>query len=345
MRKIFITGICGFVGSSLASFFYHKNYQVSGIDNLSRKGSYKNYLKLKKKGVQILKGNLCNNNFLKKILNKKNRFDDFVHCAAYTSVLDGTNLIPAKQLYENNILSTLNSLELAKHFNSNFIYISSSRVYSVNALNGLKLKFNKIYKPFKNNLSGLGNDGIKENFSTMPPLSLYGSSKIICESMIQEYCDLKKLPFVINRCGLIAGSGQLYTDAQGIVSYWINSWKKNKKLFYIGFNGYGHQTRDCLHPHDLATLVSLQVKKIKKLKKNNKIFNVSGGMQSAFSLKELSNWCCKNISLKKIKSNKKNRMFDVKWVVLDNSKVKKEFNWKIKYNKNQIFKEILNDND
>ena len=49
MRKIFITGICGFVGSSLASFFYHKNYQVSGIDNLSRKGSYKNYLKLKKK--------------------------------------------------------------------------------------------------------------------------------------------------------------------------------------------------------------------------------------------------------------------------------------------------------
>ncbi len=27
MRKIFITGICGFVGSSLASFFYHKNYQ------------------------------------------------------------------------------------------------------------------------------------------------------------------------------------------------------------------------------------------------------------------------------------------------------------------------------
>ena len=47
MRKIFISGICGFVGSSLASFFYHKNYQVSGIDNLSRKGSYKNYLKLK----------------------------------------------------------------------------------------------------------------------------------------------------------------------------------------------------------------------------------------------------------------------------------------------------------
>ena len=46
MKKIFITGICGFVGSSLASFYYSKNYHVSGIDNLSRKGSYKNFLKL-----------------------------------------------------------------------------------------------------------------------------------------------------------------------------------------------------------------------------------------------------------------------------------------------------------
>ena len=78
---------------------------------------------------------------------------------------------------------------------------------------------------------------------------------------------------------------------------------------------------------------------------NNKIFNVSGGMRSAFSLKELSNWCCKYISLKKIKGIKKNRTFDVKWLVLDSSKVTKEFKWKLKYNKNQIFKDILNEND
>ena len=296
-------------------------------------------------GIKILKGNLSSSNFLDKILKKQNKFDDFIHCAAFTSVLDGTNKISTKKLYENNVLSTLNSLEIAKHFDSNFIHISSSRVYSIKKINDLKLKFKKICKPLKNNSSGLGQGGIKENFSTTPPLSLYGSSKLICENMVQEYCNLKKIPFVINRCGLIAGSGQLYRNDQGIISFWINSWKKNKKLYYIGFNGQGHQTRDCLHPHDLATLVSLQVRKIKKLRKGNKIFNVSGGIQSAFSLKELSNWCCKNISLKKIKSNKKNRMFDVKWIVLDNSKVKKEFNWKIKYNKKKIFKDILINND
>ena len=95
----------------------------------------------------------------------------------------------------------------------------------------------------------------------------------------------------------------------------------------------------------MATLINLQVKKIKKLKRDNKVFNVSGGLQSTFSLRELSNWCCKNISLKQIKSSRKNRIFDVKWVVLDNLKAKKKFNWKIKYYKNHIFKEILNAND
>ena len=78
MKKIFITGICGFVGSSLASFYYKKNYHVSGIDNLSRKGSYKNFLKLKKKSIKIFKGNLCNNDFLNNFFKKKNKYNKHI---------------------------------------------------------------------------------------------------------------------------------------------------------------------------------------------------------------------------------------------------------------------------
>lgn len=344
MRKIFITGICGFVGSNLASFFHKKKYLVFGVDDLSRKGSYKNYLNLRKIGIKILKGNLCKNQILKKIL-RQNKFTDLIHCAGFTSVLDGTNSITAKHLYENNILSTLNSLEIAKNSKSNFIYISSSRVYSLPILNGLKLRFKKNYKPLMNNAIGLNNKGVDENFSTSSPVSLYGNSKIICEKIIEEYCNINKINFIINRCGLLTGSGQLYKSDQGVVSFWINSWKRNKKLSYIGFNGLGYQTRDCLHPNDLANLLDLQIKKIKKLGKNNKIFNVSGGISSAFSLKELSNWCSKNIHYRRIKSAKKNRLFDVKWLVLDNSRVRKEFKWKVNYGKKQIFTDILNETD
>ena len=85
--------------------------------------------------------------------------------------------------------------------------------------------------------------------------------------------------------------------------------------------------------------------RIPKPEIDNKIFNVSGGRQSAFSLKELSDWCNTNIYPKKIKSNIKSRVFDIKWLVLDNSKVKKEFKWKLKYNKHHIFEDILNEDD
>ena len=64
MNKIFITGICGFVGSNLAHFFWKKKYQVFGADNLYRKGSHKNFLKLKEKGIKVFKGDLVDNNFL-----------------------------------------------------------------------------------------------------------------------------------------------------------------------------------------------------------------------------------------------------------------------------------------
>ena len=65
----------------------------------------------------------------------------------------------------------------------------------------------------------------------------------------------------------------------------------------------------------------------------------------SFSLKELSLWCKKNIFSKKIGYVKTNRPFDLKWIVLDNTKVKKVFNWQLKFTKHDIFQDInLNDN-
>ena len=59
MKKIFITGICGFVGSNLANYFHLLGYKVYGIDNLSRPGSKKNYKLLKKNGVVVYKLDLA----------------------------------------------------------------------------------------------------------------------------------------------------------------------------------------------------------------------------------------------------------------------------------------------
>jgi len=345
MKRIFITGICGFLGSNLANYYQSFGYKVYGIDNLYRKGTIKNFKFLKSNGVTVFKKDLSklkNLNFFK----KKLKFECVIHCAALTSVLDGVNNNSINFLYKNNLLSTLYSLKLCKYLKSRFIYISSSRVYGISEIKKLNLgiKNNKYFLK-KNNLTGITTKGINESFSTESPLSFYGSSKLISENIIKEYCLFNKIPFLINRCGLLAGRGQLYKNDQGIISFWINSWKNKKKLNYIDFGGYGYQVRDCLHPFDLFNLLKKQLNMLGKKKLKKTIFNVSGGVASSFSLKELSLWCSKNISKNKIGYQNKSRPFDLKWIVLDNTLVKKTFKWKIKFSKYKIFKDInLNDN-
>ena len=344
MKRIFITGICGFVGSNLALYFQSMGNKVYGIDNFSRKGSKKNLNLLKRNGIKVFKGNLINlkkNKIFKEYVN----FDAFIHCAALTSVLDGINNNSSEFLYKNNILSTLESLKLCHFLKSKFIYISSSRVYGISEINKLKLKISdNSFKLKKNSKIGISHKGINEEFSTKPPLSMYGSSKLACENIVQEYCAFYRIPFVINRCGLLSGSGQLYKNDQGIISYWINSWKKRKKLNYIGFGGKGTQARDCLHPLDLSKLIKKPINFLERKKLKNIIFNVSGGISSSFSLRELSIWCEKKIFLKKIGYNKKNRPFDLKWIILDSTKAKRIFKWKPEFSKYDIFQDI-NSND
>jgi len=346
MKKIFITGICGFLGSNLAYYYQSLGYKVYGIDNLSRKGSKKNVNLLRNIGVKVFIKDLTKFDEIKKLKNTKN-FKLFIHCAALTSVLDGTHKNSSTNfIFKNNFLSTLNSLELCKIISCPYIYISSSRVYSIVQLDKLKFKIiNNAFKLKKNSFSGVSTKGVDENFSTEQPLSFYGSSKLMCESLVKEFCIYNNIPFVINRCGLLAGSGQHYKNDQGIISFWINSWKLNKKLKYIGYGGHGYQTRDCLHPFDCANLITKQSDLIKEKKIKDCIFNVSGGISSSFSLKELSTWCKNNILIKKIGYDRKTRPFDLKWLVLDNSKAKKIFKWKINISKQKIFEDIkINDN-
>ena len=48
MKKILITGGAGFIGSNAAEYFFKRKWKVYVLDNLSRKGSKLNLLRLKK---------------------------------------------------------------------------------------------------------------------------------------------------------------------------------------------------------------------------------------------------------------------------------------------------------
>lgn len=343
--RVFITGICGFVGSTLAKLAVERSlgWTVSGCDNFIRPSSANNWQRLKNLGVDVHAADLRQIEDLRAI----GDFDWIVDCAANPSVLSGVDgRTSSRQVMDHNLLGTLNLLELARERQCGLVLISTSRVYSLAALSAIECRHvNDAYDPLPSDtVTGLSDSGIDETFSTSPPISLYGASKLTSELLAIEYANAFGFPLRINRCGLLAGAGQMGKADQGIVAYWIHSYFQKRNLKYIGFGGEGFQVRDCLHPSDLLALIDKQIR-AGLAPEIPQVLNVSGGMSSAFSLKQLTRWCSQRFveqtrSGFHIGSDPQNRKFDVPWLVLNAANAKKHWSWEPERNSESIFEEI-----
>jgi len=337
--KILITGLCGFAGSTLARTLResHPDWQVAGCDNFIRPGSETNRELLKKVGVRIFYADLRNAGDFESLPT----VDWVIDAAANPSVLAGADgRMSSRQLLEHNLGGTVNLLEFCKAHRAGFILLSTSRVYSVKPLAELKVEtVQKAFRPVLEEPSpGLSAAGVREDFSTAPPVSLYGATKLASETLALEYGEMFSFPVWINRCGVLAGAGQFGRADQGIFAFWLNSWLRKQPLKYIGFNGRGHQVRDCLHPRDLLPLLEKQLASNGRNK--GRVQNVSGGMQSAMSLAKLSDWCAARWGKRQVANDAQPRLFDVPWLVLDSARAKQQWGWQPTMPAEKILEEI-----
>jgi CDP-paratose 2-epimerase len=340
--KLFVTGICGFVGSSLATWFreHRPSFKISGIDNFARPGSEINRSILRSRGITVQHGDVRNPSDFENLP----AADWVIDAAANPSVLAGIdNRSSSRQVIEHNLFGTANLLEYCKCVKAGLVLLSTSRVYSIPALAGLPLtkgkhafEWDKAAAP----IEGASANGLTTEFSTSPPISLYGSTKLASECVALEYKHSFSFPLWINRCGVIAGAGQFGTSEQGIFSYWIHAYAQKRPLKYIGFDGLGRQVRDALHPDDLAELVAQQIEYSQN--SGGTIFNVGGGAGNAMSLAQLSSWCAERFGKHSVESHSTPRPFDVPWLVMDNRQTTAQFNWRLKRHLPAILDEIAN---
>jgi CDP-paratose 2-epimerase len=254
--------------------------------------------------------------------------------------LDGRT--SSRQLVEHNLGGTVNLLEYCKRHRAGFILLSTSRVYSIPPLAALPVEVaNGAFRPVVGAAlpSGLGPAGIDESFTTAAPVSLYGATKLASEVLALEYGEAFNLPVFINRCGVLAGAGQFGRPDQGIFAYWINSHLRRRALKYIGFDGQGHQVRDCLHPRDLVPLLEQQFA-APRLGAGERVVNVSGGLASARSLRQLSDWCADRFGPHPVAADPAPRPFDVPWMVLDHTRATRQWSWRPQTSVPQILDEI-----
>ena len=215
---------------------------------------------------------------------------------------------------------------------TNIIFLSSSRVYSIQKLRSL-VNRNNLLKPLKLKYK------INENFTTSSASSLYGFTKLASEKLIREMFYKTNLKFIINRFGVIAGPWQFGKQDQGFVPLWVAKHFLKKKLSYIGFGGRGYQVRDILHISDVCEIILIQIKKFKKI--NNKIFNIGGEIKNSISLKDLTVRCEKLTKNKiQFKSILRTSPYDIPYYESDNSKLRKFYKWKPSRNIDKILKDI-----
>ncbi len=338
--KILITGICGFTGSILARTLreFDSGIELWGIDNLLRTGSEQNRAPLRTLGVHVLHGDVrCRSD-----LDLLPEVEWIIDAAANPSVLAGVNgHSSSRQLLEHNLIGTINLLELGKRTGAGLILLSTSRVYSIAPLANLPVTIeNEAYRPQLDSYSvvGLSSEGVAEDFPTTPPVSIYGATKLASELIALEYAEAFGLPIWINRCGVLAGAGQFGRSDQGIFAFWVNAYLRRRPLKYIGFDGRGHQVRDCLHPRDVAALIFKQMKSPNR--QAERVQNVSGGVASAMSLAQLSSWCSARFGKHSIECDSASRPYDVPWMVLDSAKAKRQWDWRPTVRVEQILEEI-----
>lgn len=337
--KILISGICGFVGSTLARSLLHQqsSLEIVGLDNFSRPGSSLNVELLRSLGVKVLHADLRASSDLETI----EPMDWIIDAAANASVVAGvTGATTSRQLVEHNLYGTVNLLEVAKKCGGGFILLSTSRVYSIPPLSSLPVieKDGRFWLAENGSLpDGISAHGITEQFSTSPPVSLYGATKAGAELLALEYGSAFGFPVWINRCGVLAGAGQFGRADQGIFSFWINAYLRGLSLRYIGFDGKGLQTRDCFHPSDLAPLL---MKQMNSSAAQPAVLNLGGGTANAMSLAQLSDWCATRFGKRPISADLTSRPFDLPWVVMDFRLAKAVWDWQPRIALDDILVEI-----
>ncbi|MBV9714300.1 MAG: NAD-dependent epimerase/dehydratase family protein, partial [Solirubrobacterales bacterium] len=286
--RVLITGGAGFIGANVALGLAarHPGWELTALDNLRRRGAELNLPRLRKAGIAFQHGDVRG---LEDLLGV-GELDALLECSAEPSALAGFDGSP-DYVVKANLLGAYNCLELARRRGAYVVFLSTSRVYPVASLCGLALEEGdtRFELAAAQPVAGAGPEGISEAFPLEGARTLYGSTKLAAELLIDEYRDAYGLRAAIDRCGVIAGPWQMGKVDQGVFTYWMLAHHFGRPLRYIGFGGRGKQVRDLLHIADLVDLLDRQLSEPQAW--DGAKLNVGGGRECSLSLLETTALC------------------------------------------------------
>ncbi|MAG38837.1 UDP-glucose 4-epimerase GalE [Candidatus Woesearchaeota archaeon] len=308
MKSILVTGGAGYIGSATVKKLIDDEHKVIVIDNLS-----KGKKELVDEKAKFLKGDLIDYEFLKKVFSQ-NEFDAVIHFASYKAVEESMDN-PEK--YSDNIIGTINLLNIMNKFNvKKLIFSSSAAVYG-----------EPEYVP------------VDEEHSTNP-MSFYGFTKLECENIINWYSELKKMVCINLRYFNVAGDAGLNyldPDPKNVLPIILEGLKDEKEFTIFG-NDYDTRDGTCLRDYiDINDLVQAHISALNL----NKSETINLGTSEGTSVLELVNAVEEVLGKKLNYKFSHRRKGDSPSVVASNKKAKQLLDWSPKKDIKQMIESTL----
>ncbi len=268
---ILVTGGAGYIGSHTCVELLNAGYEIIVVDNLSNscEESLHRVETITGKTVPFVKADLCDSEATRALFAQYPNIDAVIHFAGLKAV--GESVRKPLEYYTNNLVSTLNLLNVMREFGvKNFVFSSSATVYGDPA-----------------------SVPIREDFPTGGTTNPYGTTKLFLEKILIDYCKAApELNVAILRYFNPIGaheSGLIGEDPNGIPNNLVPyiaqvAVGKLEKLHVYG-DDYptpdGTGVRDYIHVVDLALG---HVAALKKLETNCGLFIVNLGTGNGYSV-------------------------------------------------------------
>lgn len=258
-KVILVTGGTGYIGSACASLLIKRKYVVVVLSPTTKPEIEKKLV-----GAIFEYGNILDEAALEAVFSKYS-FDAVLHLAS-KKVVGESNLNP-EQYFKVNVSGTINVLSaMSRHRVPTIIFSSSLAVYA----------------PAESEENAFFSE-----LSPVSPASVYASTKLIGESIIQEFARVKKIErYIILRYFNVAGDvGLKYREErpQGLFAYLVNSAKTGAVFSMFGDN---YPTRDGTCVRDYVHIADVADAHLAALSSGvSGIFNIGSGLGS--SMKEI----------------------------------------------------------
>lgn len=345
MSVAIITGSAGLVGSEAVSYFAALGMQVIGIDNDMRGEFFgrdastsrvRERLCLQVAGYKHYASDICDADAMSHI---------FKRYGSDISLVIHTAAQPSHDWAASNP-----SVDFTVNANGTSVLLESTRRFAPDAV-FIFMSTNKVYGDRPNNLPLIEQEtrwaldaqhpyatrGIPEDLSIDHTMhSLFGVSKVAADLLVQEYGRYFGMKTVSFRGGCLTGPNHSGTQLHGFLAYLMKCAVTEDPYTIFGYRR--KQVRDNIHSADLIRAFH----EFFKQPRPGEVYNIGGGWHSNCSMLEAIS-LCERITNKKFhwKYVDENRRGDHIWWISDLTHFQEHYpKWKLRYNVEQILREI-----